>query len=218
MAARYYDLPADAVEQAARDSRAAARPSHGAAPQPEVVLPPHPQDRAHPREAVGEDPPGPGARPGLPVSMCSSWLMASGMATSHLTNRRTAAPPNRRPRRTPARRGAARSPTSATPSCGPDCCQQCRRCGCARTSPTWRTGRRATARRASSTPPSGTLGGASSLRRFLTRMKFVDERGKGVSPTLSELRVYREHRAAGRRHLPPVAPAALQPLIRPTTG
>ena len=54
---------------------------------------------------------------------------------------------------------------------------------------------------------------------FLTRMKFVDEQGEGMSPTLSALRVYREHRAAGRRSLPPdapldFAPTALQPLIR----
>ena len=54
---------------------------------------------------------------------------------------------------------------------------------------------------------------------FLTRMKFVDEQGEGVSPTLSALRVYREHRAAGRRGLPPdapldFAPTVLQPLIR----
>ena len=54
---------------------------------------------------------------------------------------------------------------------------------------------------------------------FLSRMKFVDEQSEGVSPTLSALRVYREHRAAGRRGLPPdapldFAPAALQPLIR----
>ena len=54
---------------------------------------------------------------------------------------------------------------------------------------------------------------------FLSRMKFVDEQGEGVSPTLSALRVYREHRAAGRRGLPPdvpldFAPTALQPLIR----
>ena len=54
---------------------------------------------------------------------------------------------------------------------------------------------------------------------FLSRMKFVDEQGEGVSPTLSALRVYRDHRAAGRRGLPPdapldFAPAALQPLIR----
>ena len=48
--------------------------------------------------------------------------------------------------------------TSATPSCGPDCCQPCRRPSCAKTSPTWRTGRGATARRASSRPPSGTRG------------------------------------------------------------
>ena len=38
-------------------------------------------------------------------------------------------------------------------------------------------------------------------------------------PTLAALRVYREHRAAGRRGVPPdapldFAPAALQPLIR----
>ena len=50
-------------------------------------------------------------------------------------------------------------------------------------------------------------------------MKFVDEQGEGVSPTLSALRVYREHRAAGRRGVPPdapldFAPPALQPLIR----
>ena len=54
---------------------------------------------------------------------------------------------------------------------------------------------------------------------FLSRMKFVDEQGEGASPTLSALRAYREHRAAGRRGLPPeapldFAPAALQPLIR----
>ena len=54
---------------------------------------------------------------------------------------------------------------------------------------------------------------------FLSRMKFVDEQGEGTSPTLSALRVYREHRAAGRRGVPPdapldFAPAALQPLIR----
>ena len=33
----------------------------------------------------------------------------------------------------------------------------------------------------------------------LSRMKFVDEQGEGTSPTLAALRVYREHRAAGRR-------------------
>ena len=54
---------------------------------------------------------------------------------------------------------------------------------------------------------------------FLSSMKFVDEQGEGVSPTLSALRVYREHRAAGRRGVPPdapldFAPPALQPLIR----
>ncbi len=42
---------------------------------------------------------------------------------------------------------------------------------------------------------------------------------EGTSPTLSALRAYREHRAAGRRGVPPhapldFAPAALQPLIR----
>ena len=50
-------------------------------------------------------------------------------------------------------------------------------------------------------------------------MKFVDEQGEGASPTLSALRAYREHRAAGRRGVPPhvsldFAPATLQPLIR----
>ena len=50
-------------------------------------------------------------------------------------------------------------------------------------------------------------------------MKCVDEHDEGVSPTLSALRLYREHRAAGRRGLPPdapldFAPTALQPLIR----
>ena len=54
---------------------------------------------------------------------------------------------------------------------------------------------------------------------FLSRMKFVDEQGEDTSPTLSALRAYREHRAAGRRGLPPdasldFAPEALQPLIR----
>ena len=54
---------------------------------------------------------------------------------------------------------------------------------------------------------------------FLSRMKFVDEQGEGTSPTLSALRAYREHRAAGRRGVPPdapldFAPTALQPLIR----
>ena len=53
---------------------------------------------------------------------------------------------------------------------------------------------------------------------FLARMMFVDEQGKDVSPTLAALRVYREHRAAGRRSLPPdapldFAPAALEPII-----
>ena len=41
---------------------------------------------------------------------------------------------------------------------------------------------------------------------FLSRMKFVDEQGEGTSPTLAALRVYREHRAAGRRGVPPDAP------------
>ena len=50
---------------------------------------------------------------------------------------------------------------------------------------------------------------------FLSRMKFVDEQGEGTSATLSALRAYREHRAAGRRGVPPhapldFAPAALQ--------
>ena len=54
---------------------------------------------------------------------------------------------------------------------------------------------------------------------FLSRMKFVDEQGEGVSPTLSALRVYREHRAVGRPGVPPdapldFAPPALQLLIR----
>ena len=54
---------------------------------------------------------------------------------------------------------------------------------------------------------------------FLSRMRFVDEQGEGASPTLSALRAYRKHRAAGRRGLPPdvsldFAPPALQPLIR----
>ena len=53
----------------------------------------------------------------------------------------------------------------------------------------------------------------------LSRMKFVDEQGEGASPPLSALWAYREHRAAGRRGVPPdapldFAPAALQPLIR----
>ena len=54
---------------------------------------------------------------------------------------------------------------------------------------------------------------------FLSRMKFVDEQGEGTSPTLAALPSYREHRAAGRRGVPPdapldFAPPALQPLLR----
>ena len=54
---------------------------------------------------------------------------------------------------------------------------------------------------------------------FLTRMTFVDEPGEGTSPTRAARRVSREHRAAGRRGLPPdaprdFAPTARQPLIR----
>ena len=50
-------------------------------------------------------------------------------------------------------------------------------------------------------------------------MTFVDEHAEGVSPTLSAVRLYRAHRAAGRRGVPPdapldFAPTALQPLIR----
>ena len=45
-------------------------------------------------------------------------------------------------------------PTSATTSCAPDCCPSCRRRSCARTSPTWRAGREATERPASSRRPS----------------------------------------------------------------
>ena len=49
-------------------------------------------------------------------------------------------------------------------------------------------------------------------------MKFVDEQGECTSPTLAVLRVYRDHRAAGRRGVPAdapldFAPAALKPLI-----
>ena len=52
---------------------------------------------------------------------------------------------------------------------------------------------------------------------FLSRMKFVDEQGRG--DVADALRAYREHHAAGRRGVPPhapldFAPAALQPLIR----
>ena len=54
---------------------------------------------------------------------------------------------------------------------------------------------------------------------FLSRVKFVDEQGEGASPTLAALRAYREHRAAGRRDLPPdvsidFVPPALQRLNR----
>ena len=52
----------------------------------------------------------------------------------------------------------------------------------------------------------GELGcGATARRRFEQTAELsqfaalVDERGEGVSPTLSAVRVYREHRAAGRR-------------------
>ena len=49
-------------------------------------------------------------------------------------------------------------PPSATTSCAPDCCPSCRRRSCARTSPTWRAGRGATERPASSRRPSVTPG------------------------------------------------------------
>ena len=47
---------------------------------------------------------------------------------------------------------------------------------------------------------------------FLSRMKFVDEQGEGTSATLSALRAYREHRAAGRRGVPPHAPLDFAPV------
>ena len=45
---------------------------------------------------------------------------------------------------------------------------------------------------------------------FLSRMKFVDQQGEVVSPTLSTLPAYREHRAAGRA-------AAFRPMRRSTS-
>ena len=48
---------------------------------------------------------------------------------------------------------------------------------------------------------------------FLSRMKFVDEQGEGASPTLSALRAYREHRAAGRRGVPARCAARLRPGV-----
>ena len=53
---------------------------------------------------------------------------------------------------------------------------------------------------------------------FLSRMKFVDEQGEGTSPTLAALRVYREHRAAGRRGVPPDAPLDFAPTAPPPLG
>ena len=46
---------------------------------------------------------------------------------------------------------------------------------------------------------------------FLSRMRFADEQGEGASPTLSALRAYRDHRAAGRRGLPPDVSLAFAP-------
>ena len=45
---------------------------------------------------------------------------------------------------------------------------------------------------------------------FLSRMKFVDEQGEGASPTLSALRAYREHRAAGAPRRPARCAARLR--------
>ena len=47
--------------------------------------------------------------------------------------------------------------------------------------------------------------------RTLLRTKLVDEQGEGASPTLSALRAYGEHRAAGRRGVPPHAPLDFAP-------
>ena len=84
---------------------------------------------------------------------------------------------------------------------------------------TWRTGRGATGRPRFEQTAERHAGLSRFAGPFLSRMKFVDEQGEGASPTLSALRAYREHRAAGRRGAPPdapldFAPAALQPLIR----
>lgn len=46
---------------------------------------------------------------------------------------------------------------------------------------------------------------------FLDRMKFVDDRGKGALSTLAALKAYREHRATGRRGLPPDVPLEFAP-------
>ena len=48
-------------------------------------------------------------------------------------------------------------------------------------------------------------------------MKFVDEQGEGASPTLSALRAYRKHRAAGRRGVPPDAPLDFAPAAPATS-
>ena len=71
------------------------------------------------------------------------------------------ATPSRRPDRSPlppARRGAARSRRQRRRAAGPAAVNRARGAACARTSPTWRTGRGATARPASSRRPSGTPG------------------------------------------------------------
>ena len=107
--------------------------------------------------------------------------------------------------------------TLATPSCGPDCCQPCRRPSCARSQSdlaNWTRGDRKARFEQTAERHAGLSQFAAP---FLTRMKFVDEQGEGTSPTLSELRAYRE-----RRGLPPdapldfahFAPMVLQPLIR----
>ena len=110
-------------------------------------------------------------------------------------------------------------PASATTSCGPDCCPSCRRSSCARTSPTWANWTRGDRKARFEQTAERHAGLSQFAAPFLSRMRFVDEQGEGASPTLSALRAYREHRAAGCRGLPPdvsldFAPPALQPLIR----
>ena len=106
--------------------------------------------------------------------------------------------------------------TSATTSCGPDCCQPAQLREDQSDLANWTRGDRKARFEQTAERHAGLSQFAAP---FLARMKFVDEQGEGASPTLSALRAYREHRAAGRRGVQPdapldFAPAALRPLIR----
>ena len=106
--------------------------------------------------------PGRGATRSTRPSTCtasSSTAIASWSRPASTTcSRRNAKPSTGSSTATADSARCCSTPTSATRSCGSGCCQPCPRRSCARTSPTWRTGRGATGRPASSRRPSGTPG------------------------------------------------------------